>query len=231
MKPDLLLLHGALGSAAQLDALADLLEADFTIHRLDFEGHGPLAPPERPLRIEGFAEGVLAYLDDRGVERADLFGYSMGGYVGLWLAANAPERVRALATLGTMLAWSPEVAAAEERKLDPETIARKVPRFADGLRARHGDPAWEQVLVATAEMMRDLGARPRVDAGLLAQIEQPVRLMVGDRDDVVSLSETAEAAAQLPAGQLEVLPKTPHPFERVRPERLAFSLRELFESG
>lgn len=231
MKPDLLLLHGALGSAAQLDPLAGRLASDFAVHRLDFEGHGPLAPPERPYRTERFAENVLAYLDERGLERADIFGYSMGGYVGLWLAATAPERVRALATLGTMLAWSPEVAAAEERKLDPDTIAAKVPRFAELLRARHGDPGWARVLEATAEMMRDLGATPRVDADLLASIRQPVRVMVGDRDEVVSLTESAEAVARLPAGELEVLPGTPHPFERVPAERVAFSLRELFGSA
>jgi hypothetical protein len=47
-----------------------------------------------------------------------------------------------------------------------------------------------------------------------------VRVMVGDRDAMVSVEESAAAARALPAGELAVLPRTPHPIEQVRLERL-----------
>jgi pimeloyl-ACP methyl ester carboxylesterase len=60
----------------------------------------------------------------------------------------------------------------------------------------------------------------------LRAIGQPVRIAVGDRDEVVTLAECAEACAALPRGALEVFPSTRHPFERVGVPRLAWSLRE-----
>lgn len=71
--------------------------------RLDFEGHANAPAHERPFSIEGFAENVIALLDDAGVESADLFGYSMGGYVAVHLAAARPDRIGRIATLGTLL--------------------------------------------------------------------------------------------------------------------------------
>jgi pimeloyl-ACP methyl ester carboxylesterase len=72
------------------------------------------------------------------------------------------------------------------------------------------------VLGRTATLMTELGGRPLVDDGLLARIHQPVRLMVGDRDALVSIDETASVARKLVQGQLAVLPGTPHPIEQVR---------------
>jgi hypothetical protein len=45
--------------------------------------------------------------------------------------------------------------------------------------------------------------------------------MVGDRDAIVTLEETAAAARSLPAGELAVLPNTAHPFEQVHLPLLA----------
>ena len=66
--------------------------------------------------------------------------------------------------------------------------------------------------------MAELGGSPLLDDARLARIDVPVRLMVGDRDSLVSMEETADASRKLPRGQLAVLPGTPHPIEQVRPE-------------
>src|SRR5258706_11557389 len=62
-KPDLLLLHGALGSSDQLAELSELLTQHYNVHTFDFEGHGKTSSRERPFRIEHFAENILEYLD------------------------------------------------------------------------------------------------------------------------------------------------------------------------
>jgi hypothetical protein len=59
-------------------------------------------------------------------------------------------------------------------------------------------------------------------------LPHPIRVIVGDRDHTVSLSESATIYQALAQGQFEVLPNTPHPFEKVSSERLAVSLREFF---
>ena len=227
---DTLLLHGAIGDGRQLAPLADRL-TDGGVGRpllVEFPGHGTTPLGSCDFGIDGFARFVLAELDRRGVAKADFFGYSMGGYVALHLAAIAPARVHRVATLATKLAWTPDGAARESAMLDAATIRAKVPKFAAALEQRHTALGWEAVLARTAELLAELGARPLLTPDVFARIEQPVRIAVGDRDATVSIAECADAVRALRSGQLEVHPATPHPFEKAPLARIARSLTEFF---
>jgi pimeloyl-ACP methyl ester carboxylesterase len=221
---DLVLLHGALGDGRQLAPLAERLTDGRGVTMIELPGHGTTPAPEGPLSIDAFAQAVLGEMDHRAIERADFFGYSMGGYVALFLAGTVPDRVARVMTLATKLAWNAEVAARESAMLDAATIRAKVPKFAAALETRHTALGWEMLLARTAELMRELGARPCVDDDLLGRISQPVRIGVGDRDTTVSIDECIAAVRRLAAGELEVHPRTPHPFEKAPIERLARSL-------
>lgn len=224
---DLILLHGALGDATQLEPLKAELEGRFRCHLPELEGHGRTST-QHPYSIERFADNVRSYMDDRHLDHASIFGYSMGGYVALALA-GASNNIGSVATLATKLAWTPDVAAAETKRLNAAKIREKVPAYAALLERRHAEcGGWEPVLSRTAALMTHLGASPVVDDALLTRIRQPVRLMVGDRDAVVSVDETARAAKTIPNGQLAVLPLTPHPFEQTDPRRVATLLRDFF---
>ena len=225
----LLLLHGALGDATQLAPLASRLAGQRPVTCFELEGHGATPLSGLALRIESFADAVIAMMDRASIDTADVFGYSMGGYVALYLAATAPARVARVSTLATKLAWTPDVAARESRLLDANAIRAKVPRFAAALEARHTATGWEALLAHTAELLHDLGERPRVTAETLASIAQPVRIAVGDRDATVTLDECAAAVRHLPNGELEVHPRTPHPFEKAPIERIARSLAEFLD--
>jgi pimeloyl-ACP methyl ester carboxylesterase len=223
---DLILLHGALGDGSQLAALAAALGDGRAVTMLELPGHGATPADAHALRIEGFAAAVVGEMDRRGIARADFFGYSMGGYVGLYLAGTAPDRVGRVATLATKLTWTPEVATREAAMLDPVTIREKVPKFAAVLEARHTALGWEALLARTAELMHELGRHPAVTDELLGQIAHPVRIGVGDRDATVSIDESAAGVRKLPRGELEVHPRTPHPFDRAPVERIARSVTE-----
>ena len=227
-QPDLMLLHGALGDVTQLAPLADRMNRERRPIILELEGHGSTPLRGRPLRIESFGDLVLGAMDRAGIARADFFGYSMGGYVALHLAATAPDRVARVATLATKLAWTPEIAERECALLDAATIRAKVPKFAAALEAKHTAAGWEALLAHTADILRDLGARPRITDETLAAITQPVRLGVGDRDATVTIDECVSAVRRIPNGELEVHPRTSHPFEKAPVERLARSLSEFF---
>lgn len=224
---NLLLLHGALGDRTQLEPLEAAIEGRYRCHLVEFEGHGRTISPH-PYSVARFADNVRGFMAERRIERASVFGYSMGGYVALALAAEL-DAIDAVATLATKLAWTPEGASAETKRLDPVKIRAKVPAFAELLERRHaGSGGWEQVLRRTADFMTGLGARPVVDDALLARIRRPVRLMVGDRDTVVSVDETMRAAGIIPNGAAVVLPGIPHPFEQMPIAALAEPLREFF---
>src|SRR6185436_2543119 len=89
----LLLLHGALGSGAQMHRLADAFRDERRVFAPDLPGHGIANDLTTGFSIRGFADGVRAMLDGYGIGKADVVGYSMGGYVGLFLARHHPDRI------------------------------------------------------------------------------------------------------------------------------------------
>jgi 3-oxoadipate enol-lactonase len=73
----------------QMRALTQL----FRVIRYDRRGHGRSGVPAGPYSMERFGRDALAILDDLNVEKTHWCGLSMGGMVGQWLGANAPERL------------------------------------------------------------------------------------------------------------------------------------------
>ncbi|HEX9980992.1 MAG TPA: alpha/beta hydrolase [Flavobacterium sp.] len=224
---ELILLHGALGSKSQFEELALALESKFNVHLMNFSGHGGEPVPEA-FDIATFAEEVIAFMLKKDIAKADIFGYSMGGYVGLYAARKHPEMVGSVFTFATKFAWTPEIAQREIKMLNAEKIAQKIPAFAKELENRHRPADWKIVMEKTAAMMLSLGNLNVLPAGELSQIGQPVRIGIGDKDAMVTLEETIEAYRNLPDATLVVLPGTQHPFEKINSERLAAEIISFF---
>jgi pimeloyl-ACP methyl ester carboxylesterase len=96
--PVLLALQGGGGTADSMDAIADVLDAEYTFVSYDRRGllRSPVDDKKRAVDIEQHAEDALALLDAVGVERALVFGSSFGALIGLELLARAPSRVNLL---------------------------------------------------------------------------------------------------------------------------------------
>lgn len=227
-KQPLIVLHGALGASSQLLPLAKRLGEKFDVLQLEFEGHGQTNAGDRPFRIEHFAENLASFLEEKEIQHANIFGYSMGGYVALHLAATRPELIGKVFTLATKFAWNPATSAKEVRMLDPEVIEAKVPKFGGMLKARHTALDWKEHLRKTAEMMIHLGDHPLLGEKAFAKVEIPVRLGIGDRDKMVSLEETLTSYKGLPQAELMVFPKTGHPIEKVDLDGLVFAIEQFF---
>jgi len=228
LKPPLLLLHGAIGSSAQFDQLAFMLEQHFeVVHRFDFEGHGVAPVHDRPFRMEYFVENAKEYLAAHAIGSINVFGYSMGGYVAMLLARKHSKLVKRIITLGTKYLWDAEGAAREVRLLDPDKIKAKVPTFARTLEARHG-AGWETVLAKTREMITALGESPVLTMDDFAAIKHRIRIVIGDKDTMADIEDSLRVYRALPNAEFEVLPDTPHLLEQVLPYRITRSLIEFF---
>lgn len=153
----LLLLHGAIGAKDQLASLSAKLEKDYQVHSLNFNGHGGEIPSSDTFSISSFATDVLNYLQQNNIQQAAIFGYSMGGYVAMYLARHYPQTVTAICTLGTKFYWDEVVAAKETKMLNPAVIEEKVPAFAEQLQKRHSVSAWKEVLEKTKALLIQLG--------------------------------------------------------------------------
>lgn len=206
-------LHGALGSAAQFNAIQPLIQGT----ALDFPGHGRKTVTE-PFSLRLFAQSVLDEINASGEDQVEIFGYSMGGYVALYLAAHFPERIRSVITLGTKLEWSPEVAAGMNRMFDPEKIEAKVPAFAAVLAETHVD--WKAVCRETAAFLEVLGNGGGLTDADFGRIQCPVVIGWGDQDHVVTEAESRRVAGLIPQGELEILPDVKHVFEQNDPESI-----------
>ncbi len=224
----LLLLHGAIGSAAQLQPLAEKLSQDFSVATLNFSGHGGNQMGAENYSIELFAEDVLRFMEEQGIKKVAIFGYSMGGYVALYLAKHYPQKVGQVFTLATKFNWSPEVAEKEVKMLDPVAISQKLPRFAEILKNRHSPANWETVLYKTAQMLQELGRNNVLTKADLNTLSLPVIFCVGDSDKMVAVEETLAIQRQVKDSGLLVLPLTPHPIEAVDLQLLVVHLRSFF---
>ncbi len=218
----ILLLHGAIGSSDQLRPLKNKLASDFQIIEFNFPGHGGGALPNEGFTIPLFAQSVLEFLKEQNLDKVHIVGYSMGGYVGAYLARHYPERVARLATLATKFFWDSATSAKEIKMLDAEKIREKLPHFAEALANRHAPTDWKQVLEYTASMLHGMGENNPLKPEDLKEIQNEVLLLLGDRDRMVTLEETVATYQSLPHGQMGILPATPHPVEQVNLDAWAF---------
>ncbi len=107
----LLLLPGGFMTIEAMGEIVPLLAATRRVIGVELQGHGHTADIERPLRFELMADDIAALIRHLGLERVDLFGYSLGGGVGLRTAIQHPEVVRKLALASTAFkrdGWYPE---------------------------------------------------------------------------------------------------------------------------
>ena len=99
-----LLLLGSLGTTSDIwrPQLA-AFSKELRVIRLDTRGHGGSAAPAGEYTLDDIGADAVGVLDAAGVERAAVCGVSLGGMTAMWLAAHAPERVRALLAVSTAL--------------------------------------------------------------------------------------------------------------------------------
>lgn len=210
----IILLHGAIGAKDQLEPLAvELKQQGYNVFTFSFSGHGQ-TPFQNNFGIEQFALELEQFIKANYLQQPTIFGYSMGGYVALYLAKQQPTLLGNIITLGTKFEWSPEIAKKEVKMLDSQTIIEKVPKFAEALQKRHGQD-WELLLQKTAEMMLSLGNKNALTLNDFTTIENKVLIGLADKDNMVSLEETTAVYKQLKNGAMYMLPNTIHPIETV----------------
>lgn len=225
---NIILLHGAIGAKDQLELLSqELKEQGFTVYSLNFSGHGQV-PFQNNFGIEQFALEIEEFIKTRNLHQPTVFGYSMGGYVALYLAHQQPTLLGSIITLGTKFEWTPEIAQKETKMLDSKIIIEKVPKFAEALKIRHGND-WEMLLQKTAEMMVGLGNTNVLSLHKISAIENKVMIGLADKDTMVNLEETTAVYKQLKNGSMYMLSNTKHPIETVNVKLMSNIINEFLQ--
>jgi len=228
--PVVVLSHSLGTSLALWDPQVPALAARFRVLRYDTRGHGRTAPTAGPFGVADLGRDVLRLLDAQGVDRCHFCGLSIGGLVGLWLGAHAPERLDRLALcntatrIGTADSWAARIRGAREqgmkamapsvmerwfsaafRATDPDVVARARALF---------ESTSPEGFVGCAMAIRD--ADERADA---AAIRLPTLVISGSEDPATPPAEGRAIAAAIPGARFVELPaahlsnlEAPHEF-------------------
>ncbi|MCA0428977.1 MAG: alpha/beta hydrolase [Bacteroidetes bacterium] len=211
---NIILLHGAIGAADQLIPLEnELTKQNFKVFKFSFSGHGN-TPFNNDFSIKQFAKELELFISENNLIQPAIFGYSMGGYVALYLATQMPMLIGNIITLGTKFNWTEEIAKKEIQLLNPQTIIEKVPKFANALQQRHGD-CWINLLNKTSQLMVELGQTNLLNEDNLNQINNKVILGLADNDNMVTDEETTSVFKTLKNAQRFYLKNTKHQIESV----------------
>jgi 3-oxoadipate enol-lactonase len=217
-----LVLGGSLGTTRamwqpQLGALARTRR----VLRFDHLGHGASPVPAGPYRIEQLGERVLLLLDELGLARVAYAGVSLGGMVGMWLAAHHPARVERLTLICTSAymppaeGWRQRAAAVREHGTASIVDAIVARWFTPDFATRH--PEVVAPLVDDFRALPDEGYAGCCEAiatmdlrPALHRITAPT-LVVAGADDPATPPEHGQAiAAAIPGARFEVLPDAAH---------------------
>ncbi len=213
-------------SRAIWDAQARLLREDYRLLRFELRGHGEPgarsdAPPG-PYSIAELGTDVLSLMREYGLTAAAYCGISIGGMIGLWLAANAPERISSLVVCCTALtpmpsrqAWldraalvsSSGMAAISEmippRWFTPDFIAREPAAVAFVMDMLHGtDPGG---YAGCGEAIAEMDLRPA-----LGSIKAPTLVISGAEDQAAPPWHGAATALGIPDSRLVVIRGASH---------------------
>jgi pimeloyl-ACP methyl ester carboxylesterase len=205
--PPLVLLHGGLHTIdLSFGALIPLLAASHRVIAVELQGHGHTADIDRVPTYPDLADDVAALLDHLGIERADVFGFSLGGLVAVELGLRHPTRVGRLVLAATQ--YRPD---GYHDLSDPASV--RMPTSAEfaemeqAYRRVAPDPdRWE----AFAEKLNGIvHTAPGWSADDMRRLAAPVLLVIGDTD-FVRIEHAAEMLELIPDAQLAVLPRTRH---------------------
>ena len=149
--PPVLLLHGWTVSADLnfFNLYAELADRQRVI-ALDHRGHGRGMRPRTAFALEECADDAAALLSELGVERAVVFGFSMGGAIAMLLHHRHPDLVAGMVFCGTALEWK---ATARER-----LVWRGMSLLEVALRSGTGDGIVARVLREVIEGSPELEA-------------------------------------------------------------------------
>jgi 3-oxoadipate enol-lactonase len=214
-----LVLGGSLGTTLemwrpQLEALA----GHHRVVRFDHRGHGRSPVPPGPYRIEQLGRDVLRLLDTLRLRRVNYAGLSLGGMVGMWLAAHAPDRLCRLVLLCTAAHLPPELGyrqrAAQVRTAGMAGIVDAVLNrwFTPDFPAPAREP-FRAMLAATppegyagcCEAIAAMDLRP-----VLSKITAPTLVVAGAGDPAIPPRYAERIAGAIPGSRLVVLDHAAH---------------------
>jgi pimeloyl-ACP methyl ester carboxylesterase len=224
----LVVLHGAYMNIPTMGEIIPKLAKTHRVYALEFQGHGRTTDIDRPITYPNLADDVAAFMDAVGLEKADVFGYSMGSAAGLQLAIRHPGKVKKLVAASVAYdveGWQPEFKAMiPQMKVE---MLLEMP-FAKDYRKLAANPDGFPEL---ARKLIALEHEPMAWEKDVKALKTPVLIIAGDAD-VATLEHSVamfrllgggvmgDMGKPLPASRIAILPATAHTAVITQPDLL-----------
>jgi len=224
----LIVLHGAYMNIPSMGAIIPKLAKTHKVYALELQGHGRTTDIDRPITYPNLADDVAAFMDAVGLQKADVFGYSMGAQAGLQLAIRHPAKVNKLVAASVaydLKGWQPAFTEVIPQMTVEMILAMPFAKEYPKLAANpQGFPELARKLIA-------LEKEPMAWGEDVKALKTPVLIITGDAD-VATLEHSVamfrllggggmgDMGKPLAASRLAVMPATSHTAVITQPDLL-----------
>ena len=233
--PPLVLLHEGVVDSRIWEPVLPLLSPHHRVIRYDQRGFGRSPMPDGPYSL---VDDLVGVLDAAGADRAALAGASRGGSIALTAAVERPERVSALALLGSGLPgvrvdvrWTPEQIARWEQAEAAEDWAAMAELDMEAWAPMGADPGLRAMFLENA--VGSNSEDPATDepiADRVSGIATPTLVITGGRD-VQGINEVgARLARQISGAESAVIEDADHMIPWRTPEELSHLLLDFLST-
>jgi pimeloyl-ACP methyl ester carboxylesterase len=221
--PPLLLVAGQASDRSLWSHVRDDFAAHHRVIVFDHRGTGESDKPEAaPYSTRGFASDAASVLDAAGVARAHVYGISMGGRIGQWLAIDHAARVGAL-VLGCTTpgnthgvrrppAVDPELASGDPVRMLPYLVSPAWARAHPQVLADHAAAASRHPVPPGARRLHYLASEGHEAWDRLPEIAAPTLVIHGTDDQVNVPANAPLLVARIPGAELHLIPGARHAY-------------------
>ena len=188
----LVLLHGNGEDSSYFKHQMEPFSKVYHVYAVETRGHGQSPRGTAPFTLDQFAEDLKEFLDQRGISRCHILGFSDGGNIAILFALKYPEYVEKLILNGA--------------NLDPSGVKREdqepfEKRWAELKAMAKRTPEEDHEF----ELLDLMVTQPHIDPKALAALTMPVLVVAGDQD-LIEDDHTRAIAKAIPGSTLLILP-------------------------
>lgn len=188
----LILLHGNGEDGRYFVHQMEAFSKEYRVIALDTRGHGRSPRGNAPFTIVQFAEDLLGFMDEQGILKANLLGFSDGGNIALTFALAHPERVARLILNGA--------------NLNPGGVKRSVQLPIEvGYRLAKAAGKKSPEAHQHAERLGLMVNEPHISPEMLNKLSVRTLVIAGTRD-MIRREHTRLIYESLPNGALKLIP-------------------------
>ncbi len=189
----LILLHGNGEDSTYFVNQIDEFAKYFHVYAVDTRGHGQTPRGTAPFTIRQIAKDLADFMDEQGIEKADILGFSDGGNIALIFAIKYPEKVNRLIADGANLDTTgivPKLMAAMKREYDKAV--------------KEGEKSDPEGQANREELFSLMVNDPNIPVSELAKIKAKTLIMAGTKD-MIPEEHTKMIAENIEGARCEII--------------------------